>query len=75
MVFEVSGATGKYKILVGTYVISREIASGAPDSPVWELVGKKFYIFNNGSDEGWRIGTKQSLTDGYYLYKSKNWVF
>ena len=71
MVFEVSGDDKK---LVGTYVISHEVANGAPDCPVWELVGKEFCIFNNGSDEGWRIGTKQNLTDGFLLYKSKNWV-
>ena len=71
VVFEVSGDD---KRLVGTYVISHEVANGAPDCPVWELVGKEFYVFNNGSDEGWRIGTKQNLTDGFYLYKSKNWV-
>ena len=71
MVFEVSGDD---KRLVGTYVISHEVANGAPDCPVWQLGGKKFYIFNNGSDKGWSIGTKRNLNNGGYLYKSKNWV-
>ena len=71
MVFEVSGDDKK---LVGTYVISREVANGAPDCPVWELVGKEFYVFNNGSDEGWGIGDKENLKDGFFFYKSKNWV-
>ena len=71
MVFEVSGDDKK---LVGTYAISHEVANGAPDCPVWKLVGKEFYVFKNGLDETLGIGTKQNLTDGFFLYKSKNWV-
>ena len=55
-------------------MISDEVANKAPNCPVWKLESEEIYVFNDGSDEGWRIGTKQNLTDGFFLYKSKNWV-
>ena len=71
VVFDVSGDDER---VIGTYMISDEVANEAPSCPVWKLEGKEMYVFNDGSDEGWRIGTKQNLTDGFFLYKSKNWV-
>ena len=72
MVFEVSGDK---KHFCGSYTISDEVANKAPNCPVWKLEGKEIYVFNNGSDEGWRIGNKDSLTDGSYFFKSKKLVY
>ena len=72
MVFEVSGGNDDQN---GTYVISDEVAEKAPNCPVWKLEGKEMYVFNDGSNEGWRIGDKDSLTDGSFFFKSKKWVY
>merc|ERR1712083_473174 len=57
---------------VGTYFICNEKAFGAPKNPVWKLHGKDRYIFNNGSQNGWRIGDKESLVFGDFYYKSES---
>ena len=72
MVFEVSGGNEDCN---GTYVISDEVAEKAPNCPVWKLEGKEMYVFNSGSNEGWRIGNKDSLTTGSFYFKSKKWVY
>ena len=56
-------------------MISDEVATKAPNDPVWKLEGKDGYIFTNGSNAGWRIGDKDSLTDGSYFFKSKKLVY
>ena len=45
------------------------------DNQVWELPGKNRIIFNTGSDIGWRIGTKESLADESFLFKSKTCLY
>ena len=72
IVFEVSGDD---KRVIGTYMISDEVANEAPNCPVWRLEGKDMYIFNYGSSQGWRIGDKDSLTDGSFFFKSKKLVY
>ena len=72
IVFEVSG---DHENLVGTYVISDEVANKAPNCPVWKLEREEIYVFNDGSNEGWRIGDKDSLTDGSFFFKSKKWAY
>ena len=72
IVFDVSGDD---KRVIGTYMISDEVADEAPNCPVWKLEGKEMYVFNDGSNEGWRIGDKDSLTDGSFFFKSKKWVY
>ena len=52
-------------------MISDEVAKKAPNNPVWKHTEEDFYIFNNGSGEEWRIGTKDCLTTGSYCFKSK----
>ena len=56
-------------------MISDEVATEAPNDPVWKLEGEDMYVFNNGSDAGWRIGDKDSLTDGSFFFKSKKLVY
>ena len=72
MVFEVSGDDDD---LIGTYVISDEVAKKAPNCPVWKLEGQEIYVFSSGSNEGWRIGDKDSLTDGSFFFKSKKLMY
>ena len=57
----------------GTYFICDEKVVGvsASKNPVWKLRGQDRYIFTNGSENGWRIGDKESLTVGDFYYKSK----
>ena len=56
-------------------MISDEVATKAPNDPVWKLEGEDIYVFNTGSDEGWRIGDKVSLSDGSYFFTSKIFVY
>ena len=72
IVFDVSGDD---KRVIGTYMISDEVANEAPNCPVWKLEGKEMYIFNYGSNQGWRIGDKDSLTDGSFFFKSKKLMY
>ena len=72
IVFEVLGDA---EYFVGTYEISDEVAKEASNCPVWKLEGKDLYIFNSGSNGGWRIGDKDSLTDGSFFFKSKKLVY
>ena len=72
IVFEVSGDDEEF---IGTYMISDEVATDAPNGPVWKLEGEDMYVFNNGSDAGWRIGDRDGLADGFYYFKSKKLVY
>ena len=72
IVFEVLGDA---EYFVGTYEISDEVAKEASNCPVWKLEGKDLYIFNSGSNGGWRIGDKDSLTDGSFFFKIKKLVY
>ena len=65
---KVIGDSNKF---IGTYHASDELATAAPQNQVWKLSGKEYYIFNTGSKEGWRIGSKSGLQTGAYLFKSK----
>ena len=56
-------------------MISDEVATDAPNGPVWKLEGEDMYVFNDGSDAGWRIGDKDSLADGSYYFKSKKLMY
>jgi hypothetical protein len=38
-----------------------EVATEAPNNPVWKQAGKDRYIFNDGSPAGWRIGDKEKI--------------
>ena len=61
--------------VTGTYVISDETASKAPERPVYKLVGQDRYVYFNPGGAGWRIGTKKRLsgeTEGWYMYQSKS---
>jgi len=58
----------------GTYVITTEKASKAPDKPVYKLQGQDRYIyFNPNFGAGWRIGRKIHLSgknEGRFWYRS-----
>ena len=64
--------------VTGTYIISNEKASKAPDKPVYKLEGQDrfiYYALRNG--HGWCIGKKEFLsgeTEGLYAYNSKNFI-
>ena len=63
LIFEVYGDDAEAS---GTYFKLDE----STDNQVWELPGKNRVIFNTGSDGGWRIGTKENLTNESFLFKS-----
>ena len=59
----------------GTYVITTEKASKAPDKPVYKLQGQDRYIYFNPGGAGWAIGAKINLsgkTEGDHWYRSKS---
>ena len=61
--------------VTGTYIISNEKASRAPDKPVYKLEGQDRYIYYNPDGGGWCIGVKEWLsgeTEGTFYYASKN---
>ena len=67
-----------YKSVTGTYIISNEKASKAPDKPVYKLEGQDrfiYYTLRNGN--GWCISDKGDLsgeTEGNNYYHSKNFI-
>ena len=67
-----------WESVTGTYIISNEKASKAPDKPVYKLEGQDrfiYYTLRNGN--GWCIGAKEHLsgeTEGLSYYKSKNFT-
>ena len=65
-----SGVFNGVQESAGIYFLCDEKAIGAPKNQVWKLQGKDRYIFNNGSQNGWRIGDKESLNLGDFYYKS-----
>ena len=67
---EVSGANTAD--VAGTYFISDEKAASAPKNAVWKLDGNDRFIFNPGTENGWRIGDKDDLATNNYWYKSKS---
>ena len=48
----------------GLYLPTDKRASDAPNNPVWRNSAGNRFIFNTGSEKGWRIGDEESLTDG-----------
>ena len=64
LIFQVYGDDGGAS---GTYFKSDK----AEYNNVWELPGRDRFIFKTGPDVGWRIGTKDNLTDESFLFKSK----
>ena len=64
LIFQVYGDDSEAS---GTYFKSDE----ATDNLVWKLPGRDRFIFNTGSDIGWRIGKKENLTNESFLFKSK----
>ena len=64
LIFEVYGDDAEAS---GTYFKLDE----ATDSNVWELPGRNRFIYNTGSDVGWRIGKKENLNNESFLFKSK----
>ena len=56
--------------VTGTYIISNEKASKAPDKPVYKLEGEDRYIYYSPTNGyGWRIGAKEHLSgekEGYH---------
>ena len=59
---------------VGTYSFSGPYwrTSAEPNIPTYRLGFEQFFIFNDGSEGGWKIGTEESLNTGEYLFKGKN---
>lgn len=41
--------------------------------PVWKLKDRDFYIFNDGSSAGLRIGNGENLKSGSSFYESKKY--
>merc|ERR1711971_736321 len=66
-VIEVTNGTSSS---TGNYFLSHERAAAAPNLHVWKLEGKDRYIFNTGTDNGWRIGRYMFLSTGRSYYKS-----
>ena len=52
-------------------VLANERPSAKPNSPVWKTPQGDRFIFNTGSKEGWRIGSKTSLATGSSYCKGK----
>ena len=67
---EVTGDTSNSE--GGLYLPTDKRASDAPNSPVWKIPGRDRFIFNDGSAEGWRIGTEKSVNTGGYYCKGKH---
>ena len=67
-VIEVTNGTSSS---TGNYFLSHERAGAAPNLLVWKLEGRDRYIFNTGTDNGWRIGRYMFLSTGRSYYKSK----
>ena len=70
--FEVSGG---YTWTRGTYVVSDEKISNDSGHLLWKKTNltmdeKQYYIFNEGSSNGWQIGFKEGL-EYIAFYKSK----
>ena len=67
--------TGMSKECIGTYeLLNEEKATLASNGPAWKLQGKDFYIFNNDGgvrNGGWRIGDKDGLKSGDFIFKSE----
>ena len=67
--------TGMSKECIGTYeLLNEEKATLASNGPAWKLQGKDFYIFNNDGGVrncGWRIGDKDGLKSGDFIFKSE----
>jgi len=66
-VIEVTNGTSSS---TGNYFLSHERAGAAPNLLVWKLEGRDRYIFNTGTDNGWRIGRYMFLSTGRSYYKS-----
>ena len=64
--------------VTGTYIISNEKASKAPDKPVYKLEGQdRFIYYTLRGGAGWCIGGKEYLsgeTEGLCYYYSKNFI-
>ena len=67
---EVSGDTSNSN--VGLYILANEKTLAEPNNPVWKSPKGNRFIFNTGTSEGWRIGSKSSLTTGSFYCKGKH---
>ena len=63
--------------IAGTYLLNDERIAAKPNIPTYllRLANQDFYIFNDGSKGGWKIGTFESLSTGEYLFKGKFIIF
>ena len=57
-VFEVIGES---PVDSGIYVICNKRADAAPNNLVWKRPNEDRFIFNTGSEEGWKIGNEKHL--------------
>ena len=64
-----------YEGYLGSYFISREKAIESPSRPVYKKPGFDKFIFYNPTEDGWKIGTRLSLSpgdsEGSWAFKSK----
>ena len=58
-------------INVGLYLPANERTSAEPNNPVWKSSKEDRFIFNTGTNEGWRIGPKSSLSTGSFYCNGK----
>ena len=68
-IIQVSAGSDTYDTFYGLYSLSE--GKSGPNNPVWKLKDKNYYIFNDGSSEGFRIGSEKSLKSGSFYYASK----
>ena len=56
---------------MGLYILANERTSAKPSNPVWKTPKGDRFIFNTGTSEGWRIGSKSSLTTGSFYCQGR----
>ena len=57
---------------MGIYLPWNERTSEKSNDPVWKIQLGDRFIFNTGSKNGYRIGSKSSLTSGSYYCQGKD---
>ena len=68
------GKRGSFYWAHAVYVKTDKRVPSTPNSSVWKHPDRNGYIFNTGSENGWRIGAKDFLSTEEFDYKGKNCI-